>query len=303
MKKFLRTAFCSMVILTLMNSCTISEPKEGSDGNRLESITNFMMTFYSVKYDGQGRIIELNDQFSGGQIKISYSPLTITEYELDTYSTDDNEYKAYVSNETVYSNISLNTRGFITSYEAVEKGYYWDYYSGSIKPSFTDIFTGAVSYDNGGHILSIDTGDDDVTYFSWKNGNLVTSSEFDSDINEIYVFEYSGVPNKARQWVPWWISPMFMTGLFGVAPSEMITAGYKTYGDYEYENTEPTIQFAYKLHPSGKISSMQINDYGDIFTMNFNYSNGPVATRSDDSGTESVSFKKIKSPFRKHNRE
>lgn len=262
-------------------SCTVSEPDAfKNDGNgtsgRLESISLYYMQVFYMKYDGQGRVTEVAFPEGDMKILVSYNPLEIVTEEYDYYwneSAGKDEY--LLSERTEWTNVSTNADGYVTGFTANETTYHrisgFDPYTGeyreTLEPEY-DTYSHTLRYDSEGHLIFISDADNERdSYFTWRNGLLVSSNSTDE---ATYDYEYSDLDNATLQWTPFWggLSLYQMTGLFGKAPSKMISKITET----ESYGSTSVSRFSYKLNSIGQISSMKYNDeYGETMTLTFNY--------------------------------
>lgn len=295
MKKTLFLVLLAGLSLT-MGSCTIKddEPSIGGSGSgsgKLTSITAMSMQLYAIDYDQQGRIKQISDGMMGLRTFISYSPLEIRYQTLDVYYDGDREF-AYVDSELTWKNITTNSSGFITSYQAVEQEYNYD---GALE--FSDTYPCDLTYNSNGNLESIilrdynDPSSIDVTTLTWENGLLTKT--FDGVNHEFY--SYDGDANVQKQWVPWWseFSSYAMTGFLGNPPTQLVSTYSENPNNY-YSNE---IKFIYSLTSNGYIERMMMQEDGEnSATFNFRY----LTTKSPDTDVN-FQFRNNHSnnPFRK----
>lgn len=257
---------CFMPLLAA--SCTVSEPDALSGkgaGGKLESISFMNQRLFYFSYDAQGRLTELNSPFSDTRITVSYDPLKVV---MEEYTDEwfDGMRKYVVSERTVWSNMRTNPAGYVTSFDATETTYRYDY-DGNVTTE-VDNYSQTMRYDSDNHIVYISDADGiKPSTFNWSNGCL-TSCDM-TDEGE-YTYEYSDVDNITLAWTPMWGDPalIFTTGLFGVGPEKMVSR--VSYGGYGYRDV---MEFAYRLNSAGQISAMQYfsTDEDMVMTLLYNY--------------------------------
>ena len=242
---FLLWALSSMMVLPLVSCGDDDDEAGGGDspvatGNKLSSITVAGIPVFNVSYDSSGRISRM--KMDEMEITLSYNPLTIK-------SRDDED-------NLTLSNISTNSRGYMTEATVSELGDSWKV---------------SLNYDSAGHLTSMTT-DGDTDFFNWKDGNLM-SVTYDGD--DIF-YTYSTLENKAGVCSPFWdpLGPYSMTGLFGkVSKNFPMTM----YNPVLYDVTE----FAYRLNPDGTISAEQVTIDDITMTMSYNYAGSRAGDACD----------------------
>lgn len=264
MKKF----FSLLLLAALfMCSCTVSEPElPGGDPSkvRLVAVKSMGITLISVKYDKQGRISKINAGnemvFDLSYDGISSTPSKIVTTEYDTYDVNDKEVRQKVG-ETVWSNIHVNSDGYMTDCSVVETEYFfdvvYDYETGKdalvARGEETDRYNGTLTYHNGHLVKSLDSDGDCKTY-NW-DGDLLLSM-VDNDGPSIS-YAYSDAENIHLQWDPnnEIIGPIAITGLFGKAPAKFTKSA-------EFSDGE-RIQYSYALLDNGLINMCRVLDSDD----------------------------------------
>lgn len=256
-----------------------SEGGSNVPGNKLQKLTSikaYGVTMYSFVYDSAGRLTKMKpgEAFEGDvyEVRVSYEPMKI---EL-CMTEDDN---------LTFTNISTNSKGYVTSCLVVDP----DYDNETIKESF--------SYDSAGHLTKISFSDGGSTDLSWSDGKL--KSVTDDDGME-YKYTYSNLANKTGAVSPMWepLSYLWFTGLFGAAPS-YFPSGITITDNYDGETDE--YELAYKLNSNGTISAEQLTVDGATVTLSYSYANSKaVAETGDVSSVKKIKLPSIKSIFKRH---
>lgn len=265
MKKF----FSLLLLASLfMCSCTVSEPDvpTGDPSKvRLTAVKSMGITLISVNYDKQGRITKIN---AGNDIvyNLSYegtsaAPSEVVTLEYDTFDVNDKEVRQKVS-ETVWTNIRVNSDGYITSCSISETDWdydtEYDYNTGkwglTLRDTKNDKYDGTLFYHNGHLIKSHDT-DGEESIYNWDGDLLMYVNDGDGTLE----LEYSNVENVNLQWDPnnEILGPIAITGFFGKAPARFIKAS-KFDGDYGEK-----IQYSYSLLDNGLINMCRVLDSDD----------------------------------------
>lgn len=260
-----------MIVGVTFTGCTLDDPTENSGGSstsgnyRLSSITLMGSRVLSASYDSQNRLTMLDGRYlCGSTIEIEYGPMVIT---MVTY--EDDGYQA--TEKTIYSNIKLNSQGFIESVwddsytyedgEWVLDGHYENDVTGESTIFVSDSSTDNFYYDSNGRLkqVVISTEADQPTNYTWSNGNLISID----DGEDTMTFTYSSAENKKNQWSPSWGSLIYMTtGLFGNAPANLVSS--VTFdGD--------VVNFAYQQNAAGYIEKEQTTVDGMSLVLTYNY--------------------------------
>ena len=215
---------------------------------------------FDFAYNDNMTISTIIDNEENERFEFSYNPLKIVA-TLD----NENDYTY-----TVISNISLNSKGFITAYN------YQETYRNNERLSKGKV---KLSYDSNDHLVSIsescdvkDTYDDNVENYSlasntkltWNNSRLTTVSFSEKETStdsgnplETYgtqtaTFYYNNAtPNKVEQWTP------ILEGeyIFGTLPALFYAGYYGKAGNY---------------HPTG----IEVKDEDGENNYSLNYSTG-----------------------------
>lgn len=221
---------------------------QAATGN-LTSISLGGTAVFSFTYDSDNRVNGCRNM-DKNVFTISYSPLSIT--------TGDNQ--------VMWSDISLNSRGFITKAKVVNQNYLDD----EEKNNGVSWYT--MTYDNDGHLTTWKEEDNQkdakVQTVTWKDGNLVGIHNSRSDSN--ILFRYSDTPNTAKVfynyiWMFEFLNPLVMTGLLGEPPAYFPSV-------VDGDNVTRT-ELRYKLFTNGKIIKESIiPEGGGGLELTYNYS-------------------------------
>lgn len=275
-----KSVLCLGLMAGMLQSCTLDEPSNGGnpgngEGVLLESITSGYNTLLKVEYDNSKRPTAILFVDGEETWKIEYNPLRFvcTEYE-----DGDINYPDCVS---VYDDIQFYG-SYISSMRVTETDYTYNYsYDYETdrdiielvdKIEYAPVYS-YMTYDNGGHLVKIDSSEETVTYTWNGNGNLVEVTERDKDLfsgvqpydanaSEVYKIEYGTTLNTYGVWLPIWpgTSLLHMLGYLGVAPNSLPTH----ISDY-YDDT----YFAYKVNANNLIEAIKVtgNDSEGTLTL------------------------------------
>lgn len=259
----------------LLTSCTVDEPSDmsgGSPDNYLISrLTSYGITIMAFEYDNLNRPIEIK-MGEGVQYAFTYSDNTAVPRSIEAKFYDDNDGDWRIDEQTLWTNIKLNSHGFIESYDIEETDY--DTYSGEPAKEYGHAL---LTYDSDGHLTRLSTDYEatdrdeaytDVTYYEWNNGLLMSWGELPGeDHREWWTAEYSDTANPLLQWDPnnEFMGPLASTDLFGVAPVKFISKSINHYGESQEE-----VQFSYALNENNLIRACRILDE-ELLTYNFSY--------------------------------
>lgn len=236
---------------------------------------------FDFAYNDNMTISSIIDNEENEKFKFSYNPLKIV-----AILEDDEDYYIY----TVISNISLNSKGFITAYDYQETRSNNERLSkGKVK----------LSYDSNDHLVSIsescdvkDTFDDYVENYSsasntkltWNNGRLTTVSFSEKETStdsgnplktygaQTATFSYDNTtPNKVEQWTP------ILEGeyIFGTLPALFYVGYYGKAGNYHPTGVEVKVEdgennyslnYSTGLNSDGTVAYFTAGDKRKAFT-------------------------------------
>ena len=244
----------ALMLALSASSCRLSDPEgienPDAESTRLTSISLYGMDLVSYSYDDSGRLSHISDRINDIEMDFGYDPATITITE--------SEYGGYTC-RSIWSDITFNSDGSIAQWKDSE----YDYDPNSNEWIFDCDYSQSCTYDNDGHLVRIDNGDD-YSLITWEAGDIKTII---SDEESLTVLS-NNLNNKTGQWSAFW-APMFVygtTGLFGKAPEHLPARFYGTLDDGEYD-----IEFAYQLNSFGMIAleKMLINGVPDVHQYNY----------------------------------
>lgn len=251
-----------------LSQCTLEEETYALQDLKLSHTTISGGICYQFEYDNQGRTTYVScgdGENYEATVGISYDPMEITETEYD----DDGEK----SDVTVYTNIKLNSDGYITSASCTDYSYtdlIDDVTSQKIGTYvyLTEQYSCTCTYDSEGHITRITTSGEEPTIFQWENGNLISADDGETKVTCTYL----STPNTRNQWIPGQrisYDPLTIIGLLGKAPANLIESDSET--DYGYGLTNHT--YAYQINKSGYVEKVKFKEDGIVGVMSCYYTN------------------------------
>jgi YD repeat-containing protein len=253
--------------LLAATACTLDEPSDSvSADSRLSSVTCQGTDVVTYAYDSHGRLSKITWDVADIELNISYDPLTIKVryYDYDyTWDEASGYYipKRYLTSFTKFSDITLNTHGYVTSATCTDESYGED---GTVYNSETDVAN--FTYNVKNQLISSDI--DEVSYQWDSNGDMVYVADNSDDHADPISVAYSTTLNSKGQWSPMWVDcfGLCLTGYFGVAPVHLPSA----ITDID-DNT--TTQLSYKLNSAGYIIGEMVYDSseGEGMTLTYHY--------------------------------
>lgn len=263
-------------LMAAATGCTISEPSlsDGNAGGHLESITSLGMPLFYLSYDAAGNVTEVAAPEADMIINVEYSNgkptrFVVREYEEVSHYNPETEKETYeyvLSDRTEWTDIAVNSDGYITSVNTLEESYdIW----GSGQLNTTERYTTHMDYDAEGHMTRYYFDDGDSTDLVWSDGLMMSVDDGDYTMT----YTYDNAPVNARgQWVPMWgdVAIFQMTGLLGAAPAKMPTSIYSSAGSFR-------MNLRYELNSYGQVSLLRYatdedSDSSDlILSLKFNY--------------------------------
>lgn len=279
MKRFRFSIAVLSCLCMILTSCTLNEPKApvgNPEKSHLSSLSYMGINLIKFSYDGQGRLTKIslrNEQditFTYSGSEKTPSQIVVEEFEERYWQNRD---QILLDNKEVWSNITYNNDGFITSctinettydyreeYERDEMGFEdYDKVLWNVYETY-DVWTEHMTYDAAGHL----TKTDDVTLV-WQNGLLVEAIDHEDPKANVYI-TYCDADNVANMWDPFneVLGTIGTSGFFGNAPAKLFEkATSPNWSTPEY--------YSYQLHSNGLIKQCRIWDDGEEMTLKYNY--------------------------------
>lgn len=268
-RKFLTLTLSALLTSVPFVSCSDDDDAPNTTDNpnelpQLISIESYGFALFTFTYNSSGQLTQIKpgSMFADeiGKIEISYNPLKI---KIGGIEGED---------DTLLTNISTNSKGFITSLTCTESG---------------DSFIMNFTYNTSGNLTKITYSDDESPMiFTWNDGKLNTVVD---DENNRYEYTYTNLANTTGTFSPMWepFGLYWMTGLFGTAPT-YFPASIAVYEDNELYQVE----LAYKINSNGTIAAEQMTNEGETITMTYKYS----ASKTIEETGNPTSAQQIKLP-------
>jgi hypothetical protein len=241
-----------LCILSFLTQCSLEDEIDIQENLKLSRITLNGVAICNYSYDDQGRPTLIKTNLGDLEtFEISYDPLRIT----------DTEYLDGVKNNyTVYTNIKLNSNGYIESRDYSDYEY-WDEGGWTCVMSGHETFT----YDSSGHLIKSEDSSEDVpVIYQWKDGKLISG---ESDEGKV-TYTYHATPNTQDFWslASGTYELGLVPGLFGKLPVQLVETETGT-DEGEYFNRS----YAYQFSESGYIEKVKVYEDGETYIMNYYY--------------------------------
>lgn len=280
-RKFLTLTLSALLTSVPLVSCGDDDedepntPDKPNELPQLRSIESYGFALFTFSYNSSGQLTQIKpgsmfaDEIE--KIDISYNPLKI---KIGGIEGED---------DTILTDISTNSQGFITSMTCTEEGY---------------SYRMDLSYNSSGNLTKITYNDDGTsTTFTWHGGKLNTVVD---DENNHYEYTYTNLANATGAFSPMWepFGLYWMTGLLGTAPA-YFPASITIHEDNEIDQ----VKLAYKINSNGTIAAEQMTyeDEDETITMTYKYGASKALDETGDpTSAQQIKLPKFKSIFKSH---